>query len=236
MSDVPERHAHTTAYAQGDQSAAALAREIDAERRNVSQTIQALQEKLTVGNVVEEVWDNYGPHVNEAGRNLGQAIARNPMPVVVTAVGLAWLIASSAREPGHDRYPQDDDFWGGDEKLHEEDFVAIRSRESDARRPYGTAATTGYYQPQRSMADRASGAVSDAYGPASSAGESIASSAREAAGSVRDQAEGVAHSGSDRVRDAAGTAREYAESALESGRDAMKSIGSSARHARHRAR
>lgn len=250
MTDLPERHGPTRAYARGDKSIAALAREIEAERRNVSQTIEALQEKFTIGNVIEEAWDQYGHHANELGRNLGQAILRNPLPVMLTAVGVTWLMMSTVRD--RSPYEDDDPLWPlrDDVELHEEDSVASHSDKSGrpgAQRPYGTAATTGYYTPRRSMKDRISGAAGDAYQAAreavdpalhraAAAGESIAEEARDAAGSAMNQAEDAAYGARDRLHHATGTAKDHAQSALESGREAVESIGDTARHVRNRAR
>ena len=241
MTDLPERHAHTSAYRRGDRSAETLAREIDAERRNVSQTIEALQEKFTIGNIVEESWDRYGPQVNEVGRNLVQAVARNPLPVAVTAAGLAWMLASIGQDLLQD---QDDDLPRPDGDLYKEDFVAIRSDSPEsgkadsgrpgARRPYGTASITGYYEPRHSIKDRVTGAAGDAYQAASDAGKSAAAGAREAAHSAMDQAGDAAEGIGGRLRQAADTVKDYAESAIETGRDAAHSIGDTAREARDR--
>ncbi|HLS19331.1 MAG TPA: DUF3618 domain-containing protein [Paracoccaceae bacterium] len=242
MSNLPEQHAHTGSYARGDRSPAALAREIEAERRNVAQTIEALQEKFAIGNIAEEAWDQYGHQAREMGRNLGQAVTRNPLPVALTAIGLVWLIVSSRR----DEYGDDDHSRSGGKKLYEEDFVGIRSEESGARRPYGTAAVTGFYEPRRSLTERVSGAVGNAYEAAKStvdpalervraSGESIAGSARNAVGAATEHADDAGHGAGNRIRRAAGAARDYAEGALESGREAVEAVGDRARHARDRA-
>lgn len=241
MTDLPERHAHTGSYARGDRSPAALAREIEAERRNVAQTIEALQEKFAIGNIAEEAWDQYGHQAREMGRNLGQAITRNPLPVALTAIGLVWLIVSS----GRDEYEDYDRSRNSGKKLYEEDFVGTRSEESGARRPYGTAAITGFYKPRRSLTERVSGAAGNAYEAAKSAvdpaleraraaGESIAGSARDAVGAATEHADDAGHGASNRMRRAAGAARDYAEGALESGREAVEAVGDRARHARDR--
>ena len=45
------------------------------------------------------------------GRNLGRTVRDNPLPLILTSVGLAWLMASSGeREPRLPRYNYDDDF------------------------------------------------------------------------------------------------------------------------------
>lgn len=243
MTDAPERHAHTEAYRRGDHSTEALMREIEAERQNVSATIEALQEKFTVGNIVNEAWDHYGDHANELGHDIRQVIARNPLPVMLTTVGLAWLVMSARHDGTRDpmaRDPKDHARpLGADEELDQEDIMAKDPNDGDARRPYGTAAMAGYYKPRRSVKDRVTGAASAAYEAAEDAidpalhrigkaGEAVASRIRDAAGGSKHGAPDAAHH-TDHAHGAKSTAREFAESAAEKGREAIETVGDTAR-------
>jgi hypothetical protein len=80
---------------QEDRSASAIEREVDAERQRVSETIDALQRKASVGNIVDQVVKAMGEHGGEVSRNLALTVRDNPMAVLVTGVGLAWLMAGS---------------------------------------------------------------------------------------------------------------------------------------------
>lgn len=101
-----------------------LRAEIDQTRDDLSETVEAIQEKLRPGNVIaaatsaatgkvkhmasdaattaEEYWDYSG------GTTLVDRIKSNPVPAVLAGVGLAWLAMSDG---GHRRYrpvpPQD---------------------------------------------------------------------------------------------------------------------------------
>ena len=79
-----------------DKSVTQLEHEIDADRQRISDKISAIQERLTPGQLVDEVMA-YAK--SSGGReyvsNLGRSFKDNPMPVALVGVGLAWLMASS---------------------------------------------------------------------------------------------------------------------------------------------
>ena len=95
----------------GDRSAAEIEREVDRERERVSDTIEALQSKVSMQNVVDQVASAVSEHGGEVSRNIGRALRDNPLPAILTGVGLAWLMASSGSRPSRqhedweDRYP-----------------------------------------------------------------------------------------------------------------------------------
>ncbi|WDZ81869.1 DUF3618 domain-containing protein (plasmid) [Ensifer adhaerens] len=95
-------------------SPAELEREIDADRQRIEETLHAIQERMSPGELMDEFLD----YVRRSGgaeflKNLGGAMKANPIPVALTGVGLAWLLADPAsRAPqtlppdnGADNYP-----------------------------------------------------------------------------------------------------------------------------------
>ena len=81
--------------ATGDRSVADLEREVDQERARLSATIDALQAKASMGNIVEEVMKVARENGGEMSRNLGRAVRDNPVPALLAGVGLAWLMLGS---------------------------------------------------------------------------------------------------------------------------------------------
>jgi hypothetical protein len=71
-----------------------LAREIDATRANLGETLDALQAKLSPGEMIDEVMSMFREHGSGITSNLGHAIRENPMPVLLIGAGVAWMIAS----------------------------------------------------------------------------------------------------------------------------------------------
>lgn len=84
-----------------------IERDLEHTRSRLDATIDALQQKLSPGQAVDEAlaWFKEGGG-GEFGRNLGRTVREHPMPVALIGIGLAWLIASSGRERerGSERY------------------------------------------------------------------------------------------------------------------------------------
>ncbi|HEX7219316.1 MAG TPA: DUF3618 domain-containing protein [Burkholderiales bacterium] len=68
--------------------------EIDRTRDEMDRTLAAIEQRLTPGQLVDQGLDYLRQSgANEFVQNLGGAAKQNPMPVAVTAIGLAWLMA-----------------------------------------------------------------------------------------------------------------------------------------------
>jgi hypothetical protein len=77
-----------------ERTSADLQREIDADRQRIEQRIGAIQERMSPGQLVDEVIayaKNSGG--SEYVSNLGRALTTNPLPVALMGVSLAWLMA-----------------------------------------------------------------------------------------------------------------------------------------------
>jgi hypothetical protein len=75
-------------------TSAQVEREVDLQRARVESTIGDIQEKLTPGNMVDELL-NYAK--NSGGgdfvANLGKSVSTNPLPVALIGISLLWLMA-----------------------------------------------------------------------------------------------------------------------------------------------
>ncbi|PDT15412.1 nutrient deprivation-induced protein [Rhizobium sp. J15] len=99
-----------------DKSSLELQREIDQDRQRLGQRIEALQERMSPGQLIDElIAYAKGGGGREFVGNFGRALKENPLPVALMGVSLAWLMAkgtpSSATgsttrtEPEYDLYP-----------------------------------------------------------------------------------------------------------------------------------
>ena len=78
--------------------------EIDRTRGEMDRTLAAIEQRLTPGQLVDQGLDYLRQSgANEFVQNLGGTAKQNPMPVAVTAIGLAWLMALG-RQPAQQNY------------------------------------------------------------------------------------------------------------------------------------
>ena len=78
-----------------------LEREINQTRDEMNRTLDSLERKLTAGQLLDQCLKFFGKTGSEIGSSIGNCIKENPMPVVLTATGIAWMIFGSGS--GEDR-------------------------------------------------------------------------------------------------------------------------------------
>jgi hypothetical protein len=80
-------------------NAAEIQREIESDRRRIEERIDAIQEKMSPGQLIDEVLD-YAKSSGggEYAANLGSAIKANPIPMALIGVSLAWLMAGTGKQ------------------------------------------------------------------------------------------------------------------------------------------
>lgn len=84
-----------------EKSSAEIQREIEADRQRIGDRIDAIQERMSPGQLMDEAIayaKNSGS--GEYLSNLGQAMKTNPLPVALMGISLAWLIADRAKHEG----------------------------------------------------------------------------------------------------------------------------------------
>jgi ElaB/YqjD/DUF883 family membrane-anchored ribosome-binding protein len=74
-----------------------LEREIDQTRARMNQTLGALERKLTPGQIVDEAVGLFREHGQDFAANLGSSIKENPVPAMLAAVGIGWLMFGPKR-------------------------------------------------------------------------------------------------------------------------------------------
>lgn len=72
-----------------------IERDLDQTRSRLGSHLSQLQDRLSPGQVLDDLMGYFrGSEGAEFGRSLLDNVRGNPMPVAVTAIGLAWLMAS----------------------------------------------------------------------------------------------------------------------------------------------
>jgi len=74
-------------------TAAQLQREIEGQRRRVESTIDQIQDKLSPGQIVDQLMSYGKVNGGEFAANLGKTAMSNPLPVALLGVSLIWLMA-----------------------------------------------------------------------------------------------------------------------------------------------
>jgi hypothetical protein len=96
-----------------EKSSADIQREIDVDRQRIEDRIGAIQERMSPGQLVDEVLAYAkGSGGGEYVSNLGKALKANPLPVALMGVSLAWLMAKQATTttPAPASPPIDDEY------------------------------------------------------------------------------------------------------------------------------
>ncbi len=103
--------------------------EIDRTRAGMSETVDAIQERLSPENLKEQAKDRVREatvgKAQEAGSGIVETIRANPLPAALAGIGLGWLLVSTRRQssgqeryrdraydypPAYDRVPPDYDY------------------------------------------------------------------------------------------------------------------------------
>ncbi|MGV6394424.1 DUF3618 domain-containing protein [Pseudomonas caspiana] len=83
-----------------EKSPETLEREIDAQRNSIGNIVDALESKFSAGQLLDQALSYTKGSGGEFLNNLGTTIKNNPLPTVLTSVGLLWLMMGQNRSPG----------------------------------------------------------------------------------------------------------------------------------------
>lgn len=89
---------------QNDRSSEEIRRDIEGTRTELRDTVTALERKLSLGQVVDEVWGRVGGReaAGDAVSNLRDTIRENPVPLALMGLGVAWLAVDKATDSDRD--------------------------------------------------------------------------------------------------------------------------------------
>jgi hypothetical protein len=121
------------------QSINELEREIEESRARLDLTIDRIQDKLSVSGIVDDMLGSMRRnHYADAFDNAIAVVRRNPVPVMLIAAGLGWLIHRMSQEPlrGRALVPYE----GPPEDAL---MRAARERSYEGPRVYDSAVSTG---------------------------------------------------------------------------------------------
>lgn len=92
-----------TIRAQSHKDPEQLEREIDRQREHLTGIIDALEGRLSPGEMINKAVQGSKDGGREFATNLAQAVRDNPTAALLTAAGMAWLWTSQRHPPSHHR-------------------------------------------------------------------------------------------------------------------------------------
>lgn len=242
-----------------DQDPAEMRAEIDATRADMTQTLNAIQEKLnpqrikqqaadqvraaTVGRV-EDMADEAKWKVKGVGEDVFETIKRNPAPALLTAVGLGWLFMESRNRQSRElieRRSRDRYYYAG-ETMDRGGYEYGRRGPDYGRRDdnydydeYGRRTYMGdRFDESRGRIQQAGQNVreraGEVVGSATSKVQDAADKVQDVAGAAADKVQDVASVTSSKVQSAAMDVADTASSAVESVRYGAHQVAQEAQY------
>lgn len=74
-----------------------LEREVDQARARLERTVSELSDRLSPGELIDQALGMAREHGGEFGRNLGTQVKQNPLPMILTGIGISWMMMSSGK-------------------------------------------------------------------------------------------------------------------------------------------
>ena len=149
-----------------------LKREADQARDALEETLYELEQRLSPSALVDRVVTAVKENAGDFGTNLLSQVRNNPVPTVLSSVGLAWLMAASKRPPPAARGPSIGERWSARMRTARDSAQGA----GDAARSAADTASSAYH----SATDAASSAYESATDAASSAYQRTADAASSA--------------------------------------------------------
>ncbi|MBA1292988.1 DUF3618 domain-containing protein [Pseudomonas lurida] len=84
---------------ESEKSPEQIEREIDAQRASIGNIVDKLESKFTPGQMIDQAWGMMQNNGSMFLSNFGTSVRNNPVPAVLTSVGLLWLMMSQNRPP-----------------------------------------------------------------------------------------------------------------------------------------
>ncbi len=145
--DLPDEYVTRQEYL-SEKSPDQLEDEIDRIRRDMDQTLSAIEQKLSPGEIIDRSLHYFRGGPGEYISNLGDSVKNKPLPVALVGIGLSWLmLAGSGRAPARSA------------SYHRSG--AMREKIGQAREKWGQAREKG-----EEMQGRVSGRMSETAGRA----------------------------------------------------------------------
>lgn len=200
--------------------------EIERTRAEMDETFDALERKMTPGQILGEAWHLTRGGTSAGASKLWQIAREHPLPSAVIGLGLGWLLVESSRNEERSTYGAN---YNSDSsgRYNRARGGAGRAEWSGRTSLYESSAGYGVYPESYNANYQASYDASEGGSHGHGLGDRVSS----AAGSVKDAASSAGH----KVADVAGSVRERASELSHRTRDKATALGYSTRYQARRA-
>lgn len=194
-----------------------MEQEISHTRERIGRTVQALEQRLSPGQLVDQALGYARDHGGHFASNVASSVRRNPLPLLVTGIGVIWMLRSQSSSARDSRRLLESpyEYNGGESAFGDattawEDGSAYDSGGSAAGRSRVADRLSGAGD---SIKSRAAGARDGVSAAAGSVGDTMRSakdslvgrtggaldSARATSGRVRERVRGASHNARDQA-------------------------------------
>jgi ElaB/YqjD/DUF883 family membrane-anchored ribosome-binding protein len=207
-----------------ERSSTEIRRDIERTRADLDETVDALERRLSPGQLVDEAWQLF----KREGRGAGDIVRDHPVPLAIMGLGVAWLAVERATgndaigDAGRYRHTAADTPAEGRKGPYRGDAIDHDDRDWAHHSP--------------SMGDRARDighAAKDAMDRVTDRASDLLDSARDAAGSAKDRLSDARHSAGDageHARERVDDVREGARRRAHQARDMAQQRASQVKH------
>ncbi len=82
-----------------------MEQEINHTRERIGRTVEALEERLSPGQLMDQALGFARDHGGDFATGVASSVRRNPLPVIVTGLGILWLLKSQMSQRNQDAVP-----------------------------------------------------------------------------------------------------------------------------------
>ncbi len=206
-----------------------IERDLEQTRARLDATIDALQQKLSPGEMIDQAVDYLKTSGGgEFGQNLMATVKQHPIPAALAGIGIAWLLAATARGPQPVAVPpprprQEPDYMPAHEAWQDEyrtthgayADAAVEDYE-DRLRAAETGIARGAAEDEEAYHDRLYVARGEVFG--------LRKDEHEAGSSFRERVDAAASAAGERYREWRDRAGAMSQNMAEQGQSAMQSV------------
>lgn len=222
-----------------------LEKNLEHDREHLRETLGALEDKMSPGRLLDEAMAYFDTGPKAFASDLTTQVRNNPMPALLTGVGIAWLMMSDRKAPDQGQgasrsasagdqldylmSPADYEAWQEYDRLQQAEWACVRlddeTAEAHARRlNQARAAAIGLdhdpHEDHESFSTRVRHATDSVKQKGAASREKLkqaAASAKHAASSAKHGVGSAASHSVDGIRSAAASTRDGAKAAISSG-------------------